>query len=307
MAHLPDVMDSLFRKHFWAVNLAFILLATWLVARTVNAFVASALAPAPSSEPAARSVRTVSGPQTQLNLEALASLLGLPLPEPPVAISEPESPALDPNAAPVKSDLRVQLLGTLVSSDPMWSFASIQDAGSKKTATYMVGDQILGATVLDIERERVIINNGGRKEYIDGVAGSGSAPVTAAVTRAAPAAREEAQESGIRQINDNTYEVERATIDRHLNDLNKLATQARIVPAFKDDKVQGFKFFAIRPNSLYSQIGVKNGDIVRRINGFELNSPEKALELYAKMKNANRIDIELERNGQVVKNTFNVR
>lgn len=298
-------MESLFRKHFWVVNLLFIVLATWLVARTVNAFVASALVPAPSSTPAARAVRADTGPRTQLDLASLANYLGLPLPPPPVAIQEPEIPEIDPNAAPVKSDLRVQLLGTLVSADPMWSFASVQDASSKKTTTYMVGDVISGAAILDIERERVIINNGGRKEFIDGVAGSGAAPVTAAVAR--PSAPRPAADEGIRQINDNTYEVDRAAIDRHLNDLNSLATQARIVPAFKDDKVEGFKFFAIRPNSLYSQIGVKNGDIVRRINGFELNSPEKALELYAKMKNANRIDIELERNGQVVKNTFNVR
>ncbi len=297
-------MDTLFRKHFWVVNVAFILLATWLVARTVNAFVAAGLAPAPSSAPARRTVASATQLATPLDLERLAALLGLPLPV-AVAVEEPVTPALDPNAAPVKSSLGAKLLGTLVSSDPAWSFASIHDNAANRSNTFMVGDLLQGAEILEIERERVIIANNGRKEYIDGIAGSGTAPVATAV--ATPTASAPPADEGIRKINENTYEVERAAIDKNLNDLNSLATQARIVPAFKDGKAQGFKFFSIRPNSLYSQIGVKNGDVIRRINGMDLNSPEKALELYTKMKDSNRIEIELERNGKVIKNTFNVR
>lgn len=297
-------MDSFFRKHFWVVNVAFILLATWLVARTVNAFVAAGLAPAPSSAPARRTADRATQPPTALDLERLAKLLGLPLPV-EVSVEEPTTPELDPNAAPVKSSLGAKLLGTLVSSDPAWSFASIHDNSANRSTTFMVGDMIQGAEILEIERERVIIANNGRKEFIDGVAGAGAPPVTTAV--GPPVATAPAAEEGIRKINENTYEVERAAIDKNLNDLNSLATQARIVPAFKDGKAQGFKFFSIRPNSLYSQIGVKNGDVIRRINGMDLNSPEKALELYTKMKDSNRIEIELERNGKVIKNTFNVR
>ena len=83
--------------------------------------------------------------------------------------------------------------------------------------------------------------------------------------------------------------------------------QARIVPAFKDGVAKGFKLFSIRPDSIYTKIGVQNGDVIRRINGYDLNSPEKALEIYSKLKEASRIDIELERNGSVVRKTYNVR
>jgi general secretion pathway protein C len=83
--------------------------------------------------------------------------------------------------------------------------------------------------------------------------------------------------------------------------------QARIVPAFKDGVSTGFKLFSIRPDSIYSKIGVQNGDVIRRINGYDLNSPEKALEVYSKLKEANRIDIELERSGSVVRKTYNIR
>ena len=47
--------------------------------------------------------------------------------------------------------------------------------------------------------------------------------------------------------------------------------------------------------------------MIKRINGYDLNSPEKALEIYSKLKESSRIDIEVDRNGTAVKKTYNVR
>jgi len=112
---------------------------------------------------------------------------------------------------------------------------------------------------------------------------------------------------GVKQLSDNDYEIPRAEIDRTLSNLNDVAMQARIVPAFKDGQAQGFKLFSIRPDSIYTKIGIQNGDVIKRINGYDLNSPEKALEIYSKLKEAGRIDIEVERNGAAVRKTYNVR
>jgi len=113
--------------------------------------------------------------------------------------------------------------------------------------------------------------------------------------------------TGVKQLTDNDYEIPRAEIDKTLANLNDVAMQARIVPAFKDGVAQGFKLFSIRPDSIYSKIGIQNGDVIKRINGFDLNSPEKALEIYSKLKESSRIDIEVERNGAAVRKTYNVK
>ena len=39
---------------------------------------------------------------------------------------------------------------------------------TQRSQTYMVDDRLQGAKVLEIERERVIILNNGRREFIDG-------------------------------------------------------------------------------------------------------------------------------------------
>jgi general secretion pathway protein C len=305
-------VELLFKRHFWLAHLAFIFAVAWMIARTGNAFVETALLPLPTGKarPAATARPT---PITTLNLDAVARALGLPVPKPEPVVAEPTVPEVDLNAAPVKSALRVKLLGTLVSENmPQWSVASIQDIVTLKTNTYMVDDMVLGvAKVLEIERLRVIVLNNNRKEYIDGTPGDGAGappppPVAAKPVDAAPPPSV-ALGAGVKQLDENTYEIPRAEIDKTLANLNDVAMQARIVPAFKDGVAQGFKLFSIRPDSIYSKIGVQNGDVIKRINGFDLNSPEKALEIYSKLKESSRIDIEIERNGASQRKTYNVK
>lgn len=306
-------MELFFRKYFWTVNLLFILLVALIAARTVNLFVEAALAPV-STGASARSTVRAAPPQriARLDLGKLASLVGLPIPAPEPEVREPSQPMVDMDSPPVKTSLRVRLLGTLVAGAQEWSIASIQDVVSQRTMTYMVGDKIQNADVLIIERDRVIILNNGRREYINNEAGTGEAPPP--VVAAAPPKQSSAPEpgnsvlgSGIRAVSENEYEVPRPEIDKTLSNLNDVAMQARIVPAFKDGVAQGFKLFSIRPDSIYTKIGIQNGDVIKRINGYDLNSPEKALEVYSKLKEASRIDIEVERNGSTLRKTYNVR
>jgi general secretion pathway protein C len=307
-------MELFFRKYFWSVHLLFILLVAFIAARTVNLFVESAIAPLPTRQERA-GARSAAPAQAHavLDLEWVARLVGLPLPPPEPEVVEPTTPVMDLISEPVKSGLRVRLLGTLLSGLKDWSFASIQDVVTQKAQTYMVGMPLQGAEILEIERERVIILNNGRREFINNEAGSGEAMATYVPP---PQPGRPVNESpppgvgmgaGIRATDENNYEVPRAEIDRTLSNLNDVAMQARIVPAFKDGVAQGFKLFSIRPDSIYTKIGIQNGDVIKRINGYDLNSPEKALEIYSKLKEASRIDIEIERNGSVLRKTYNVR
>src|SRR6185436_5855618 len=88
-------------------------------------------------------------------------------------VVEPSRQPMDLNAEPVKSSLRVRLLGTLLSGVKEWCFASVQDVVTQKASTLMVGEAIQGATILEVERDRVIVLNNGRREFINNEAGAG--------------------------------------------------------------------------------------------------------------------------------------
>lgn len=314
-------MELLFRKYFWAVHLVFLFSAMFLLARTANVFVEQAVAPLPSEPSRPSSARPpLLEAAAALSIERLAKLTGLPLPVKEPEVVEPKEPTVDLNSPPVRSGLRVKLLGTLLAGAPEWSFASIQDVVTQKSRTYMIGEPLEGtsAEILVIERLQVIVLNNGRREFIDGTPGDGSgAPPSYAPPPPAPAVAAApvnsapppsvAMGAGIRSTSENEYEVPRKEVEVTLSNLNDVAMQARIVPAFKDGQAQGFKLFSIRPESIYTKIGIQNGDVIRRINGYDLNSPEKALEIYSKLKEASRIDIELDRNGSAVRKTYNIR
>jgi general secretion pathway protein C len=309
-------VEFIFKRHFWIVHLLFIFGVMLMVARTANAFIESLVTPLPQPKVKAQAPQRTVIAQAGLDGEKVSKLTGIPLPKEP-DVKEPiaAEPKIDMSSEPVHTSLRVKLLGTLVAGLPEWSIASIQDVVTLKTQTYMVGDTIQTATVLEIERSRVIIKNNNRREFIDATSGDGSQappPIVASPVVQAPAANTAPPPgvtlgAGIKAVSENEYEVPRAEIDKTLSNLNDVAMQARIVPAFKDGVAQGFKLFSIRPDSIYTKIGVQNGDVLKRINGYDLNSPEKALEIYSKLKEASRIDIEIERNGSTVRKTYNVR
>jgi len=215
--------------------------------------------------------------------------------------------------------------GVVADSAPA-SIASILDLGSRETRIYGVGDSVLGAQVLSVERLRddkdatgvgfkvaAIVCNGGKKEYIDFDPGEGApapqavrAPMAAVAAGAPEPAQAAPAPDGVKKVADNRYEVKRKYIDDTLSNLNNVATQARIVPSFENGVANGFKLFSIQPGSLYSAIGVENGDVIQRINGYEINSPDKALEVYQKLRESSHISIEIRRNGQTIRKEYNV-
>lgn len=300
-------MELLFRKYFWTVNLAFLALAGILSARTVNTFVAAAISEPAVAEPSAPQAggRTPSAfGLASIDLERTAKVFGIELPKEEPAEKAPEAPQYDPNADPVKSTLHAALVGTMAANRPEWSFATIRDLGSQNVGVYLPGDSFLGAEILSVERMRVILLNNGRKEYlaIGEVAAAPGAMMPPPVATTASTAGD-----AITQVDENNYVIPREEIDKQLSNLNSIATQARIVPSFKNGVANGFKLFSIRPGSIYSKIGIQNGDVIKKINGYEINSPDKALEVYSKLKEASKIEIELERRGSQLNKSYVIR
>ena len=136
-------MELVIRKYFWAVNLCFVALVALLAAKTVNLFFEAAIAPAPSAPTGRGATRVAQGDvPAVLDLVKLAQLTNLPL---PVAEAEDDVQKPDMSAEPVRTSLRLKLLGTLVSTLPGWSIGSILDLNSQKSSTLMVGDRVQNA------------------------------------------------------------------------------------------------------------------------------------------------------------------
>jgi general secretion pathway protein C len=78
-----------------------------------------------------------------------------------------------------------------------------------------------------------------------------------------------------------------------------LARQMRIVPWIGDGKPQGFRVYAVRRGSLAWHLGMRNGDIIRTVNGLDVTSPDKCLEAYSRLRSSDLVVVELLRAGVV--------
>jgi len=114
-------------------------------------------------------------------------------------------------------------------------------------------------------------------------------------------------DQAVKKSDDAHYVLDRKLWERILSDNTTLMTQARIVPNLKDGRAHGFKLFAIRPGSVYARLGIVNGDTVLALNGYDMSSPEKALEVYSKLRTAKELVVELDRKGSPLTIHYEVR
>jgi type II secretory pathway component PulC len=110
----------------------------------------------------------------------------------------------------------------------------------------------------------------------------------------------------IEKIDDTHVKLPRATVDALFADPMGVAKGARVVPAVKNGQANGFKLYAIRPSSVYARLGLMNGDNITAINGEELSTPDKALEVYTKVKGASEVKLDLLRRGKPVQLTITI-
>lgn len=292
-------MSSLIRPSFHAFTLVMLACACLLVVQTVNTVLGASLLPLPTLPelPRQESPKVATAPATPLSVDLLARHTGLSLEEHPAS-----TPRISSDTLPTQ--LGLKLLGTLTSPADGMSMASVLEGPTQRTRTVWVGSALQGAEILTIERTRVVLLNNGRTEILD-ITSIPAAPGQATLLPA-PSAPATGFGSTLRQTGPDTYAIQRQDVENTLANLNQVALQARLVPSFIDGVARGFKLFAIRPDSIYARLGLKNGDILQRVNGFTLDSPTQALEAYNHLRSSSRIELEVNRNGQVLRKTYAV-
>ncbi len=191
------------------------------------------------------------------------------------------------------------LIGTIVSTNPKESSVRVLFKDNK-TASFDVGKTISssggniegGAKVVKVCRRKTYVFDQGKIYCITSQEDS-----KRLVEKNAQAQNDKTTESdGIAAVSETNYKISKAALDNAFNNMDKLATDARMVPHFDGGKSVGFRVFSIRPGSLFEKIGLKNGDIITRINGMDINSPDKALEIYTKLRDVQHVSLDMKRN-----------
>ena len=290
-----------YRSLFTVADILILVAAAFVASRILLAFLeptALILPPVPGgSAQTAGPERAAPGSEVQVILNR--NLFGSRIQEQPAAAGEPSEDEME--SLP-ESTLPLELLGTVVQTGGKRSFAIIQNTGTREQDIFFIGDEVQeGVTVSTVTRNRVVLLRGGQEEILEKTEDQ-TASTPAAVGRPGvstarlPRPSAQADESiTVRKVGDNSYIMDRREVEGILQDFNKLLTQIRVVPHFADGKPDGFKIFNIRPGSLFAQLGMVNGDIIKRVNGLDITGPEQALQMFQQLRDESQVTVDLER------------
>lgn len=199
------------------------------------------------------------------------------------------------------SSRRIGLLGTIVMKNPKYSTALL-DVGGKKEAV-RVDDAFANGKYLakEIKRNKVCfqVQSSQDLEYVEIKDGIPTLSVSSnpSLTRGSGA-------TGINIVGENQIEIEKNFLQDKLNNLNEILKTARAVPNIgATGKMEGFLIQSIQPDSLFYDLGMRQGDVLTQVNDINLDNAGKGLEAFQTLKNSESIALEVIRGGR--KQTLN--
>ena len=205
--------------------------------------------------------------------------------------SEEVSSGVDPRDMEAKeiealepTSLKISLLGTVTGSKEN-ACAVIEETGRKTQGLYRVGDAVQNGVVKKILRGKVVLRVGDKDEIL-------SMEVPESAKGGRPGQSVKPVQSG------DTVTIARSDIQESLKNINKLLTQARIRPHLKDGKSEGFVLSYIKSNSFFTKLGLRRGDIIKSINGKQINTPEDAFSFYQALESGEPLSMEINRGGK---------
>lgn len=306
-------VDAVAKRYWVLITGGLVATAAYLQASGMGQLVAAhltAAAPASTSAPRARDAAHLpdksAGPILSRN--AFDSVTG-PLDGKSLAVADaplpPPKVGADPYQDPPCNGFKSSLV--TAAEDPEWSFASL--AGSDgRSQLRRRGDKVNESTVLHIgwfespEPDlvpRVWMSEGGGRCIVEMGSSEKTAKAPSTTPKPEPTGKAAAKakltkdiEGKIKNVGPNQWVVERGAVEQIIQNYAKLAGSLRTRPT-----KEGMRLSGLKPDNILSKLGMQNGDNLQAINGFDMSDPEKAVDAYAKLRSAGKLDITVNREG----------
>ena len=208
-----------------------------------------------------------------------ANILGLETPEQERVSQEPVTGA---------TSFDWRLLGTITGARPK--------ALVRRDEDFVIaaqGDVLDGWELVDVRTRSAVFASGGRQEEVPLWDGGQEKMETGDGFRPAEMQTWAAPGVGTR------VSLSRQDVQPLLSDPNTLLQMASFKPFTVDGRVSGFQVLSIRPDSLLHKIGLRNGDVLARINGQALTGPTQLLQAYSGMDRSSLVTLDIQRASQM--------
>ena len=189
--------------------------------------------------------------------------------------------------------LSLTLWGTVTGGSEL--YAVIEDKKSRIQALYQEGDSVQDARVKKILKKEVILTFQGKDQVLEMETDSdNTGPVKKPLNKQAPrAAMNENQNALSLQP---PQQIQAPPLQP--GNTGDTTTKIKLRPFFSKGSPDGVMVYAIKPDSVFNRAGIRNGDIVKSINGTPVSSVEDASSMLSGMENADTAKLTLIRSGE---------
>jgi general secretion pathway protein C len=285
-------------RHIVALNFLLVAALAYFAALSVNDIVALRLSP--SNAPAPHITQTTiddgAANRTRSAYQEIVrrDIFNLePPPQQHVAVAE-------------NVDLHLELIGVSIASAGKSPFAIIADRTGVQNV-YSLGQTIPNAgKLVEVDKDHVLIDHNGKRIALNLPGSDLPGPVVAAQPTApvvdddsdASADDDDVYDPNVEDLGDNRYKIPRATLDHSIGNLSQLLTQIRAIPNIQNGRTNGFSLSEIEPGSVFDEMGLEEGDVLRSVNGQNVTDPTQAMQMMSALRNASQISIQVLRDGE---------
>lgn len=221
-----------------------------------------------------------------------------------------QAPAIPrPGACHAELQAQIRLSGTVYDARrPDRSLAILGVQSSPATAVYRTGSRFGHLELLEVRTHAVLLSSETDSPcWLKMTRPNPNAPPPAPAAPAEPADSKRARNQafsgeelakGIQLIGPGVYRVERSMLDRALARAPKLARTTRTKTIKEHGTAIGLSLTRIESGGLFEHLGLKRGDVLRTVNGFDMSSIDGMLSARTQLGSAPRLSLALMRKGQ---------
>ncbi len=194
----------------------------------------------------------------------------------------------------------IMLIGTVVGPKEL-SYAVFRD-NTGIQEIFKIGESVFSSGKLyEVKKDKVMIKKGEKTTEVP-LEDVKVKEIKKQASAGSPTASAFAQ-----KIGRGAYIVDQVKLQQMISNPGQMMTDARLKPNIVSGREEGFMLSEVKPGGIYNSLGLQDGDVLLRINEYDISNPERALQAFTALKGLERVQIDLIRSGARMTMTYQIK
>lgn len=107
-------------------------------------------------------------------------------------------------------------------------------------------------------------------------------------------------------VNGNSVSVNRNYLNSYVSNLDKVWKDIAITDIRKKGLIEGFQVNRVNKNSVFGELGLKQNDVIKSVNGTKIKSYADAFKIYNEINKLDYLTLEILRNNEIVELNYEI-